>query len=175
VPLVDQRRGRDRVGADACLPAPAGQPTPASVRLTTTASHAWSGPRSQTHQAYAPVPAGTWSGVSSPLRVGCHWAATSGNRVAREFVTDTCRPAHAGQPVKPFASEFASDAGPAYHRWSSATGHRHQHRCDDRCPTTDGEAGRFASTSHSASWSGWSATTELGTPISARRGCAAGQ
>jgi hypothetical protein len=94
-------------------PAHIGQPTPPRVRLDTTACHAWSGPRAHSHHAFRPEPAGTCAGPRSPLRLGCHWSATSGNSAAREFVTEARRPAQAGQPVKPLETALETEAVPA--------------------------------------------------------------
>lgn len=82
---------------DTLLPAQHGNPTPAFVRLEINAFHSWSGPRSHTPQACFSVPDGHLIRRKVTVRVGCHCAAISDKRFAREFVTDTCCPAHAGQ------------------------------------------------------------------------------
>ncbi len=67
------------------------------MRLLIVATH--SCPRSQRHQTFVPLPAVTRSGVRSALRVGCHCAATSGERVARSlYPASTVRPVRTGQP-----------------------------------------------------------------------------
>ena len=65
-------------------PAQAGHPEPDRVRWSTFASHSWSGPSGHFHQTFLPEPATTPVGNRSPFLVGCHCAATSGNKSAND-------------------------------------------------------------------------------------------
>ena len=77
------REARELV-TDAFNPRQNGHPF-ADVLSPTVASHSWSGPFGHFHQ-YDVLrdPATTWSDVTFPFLVGCHWLAMSGWRVARE-------------------------------------------------------------------------------------------
>jgi len=61
------------------LPEQQGQPLP-WLRFNMLAGHSW--PREQSHHTIRPEPANTVSGRNTPLRVGCHSAATAGNSSA---------------------------------------------------------------------------------------------
>src|SRR5215213_6965431 len=69
------------------------------VRSPTTASHSWSSPSGHLHQAFFPEAATTFSATRSPFLVGCHCLASSGYRLAREFVADARRPPQNGHPL----------------------------------------------------------------------------
>jgi hypothetical protein len=86
---------------EAFLPEQQGQPDGprSAVRLDTSASHSWSGALGHNHQISWFEPGTTWSGVRSPFFVGCHCAATLGNREARELLIETFRPRQNGQPA----------------------------------------------------------------------------
>ena len=100
-----------------CLPAQTGQPFPRLVRDSTLACHSW--PLSQRHHTLRLVPAVRSSGVRLPFRVGCHWAASSGRRVARSFSPSaSLRLAQTGQP-QPFTLVFTS----ACHSWPFSQRH----------------------------------------------------
>ena len=101
---ISGKRVRREFVTEVFLPAQHGQPAPFAffIRFSTLVCHSWSGLLGHRHQNFLCEPAGTLSGVTSPFLVGCHWAATSGNRVRREFVTEAFFPAQHGQPV-PFS------------------------------------------------------------------------
>lgn len=67
-----------------------GQPEPGlrsqdRLRVDPDDSQMWSSATGHAHQIFLFVPAVTVSGVTCPLRVGCHWVAMSGWVVAIEF------------------------------------------------------------------------------------------
>src|SRR5215213_2041034 len=86
---------------EAFLPAQYGQPVGLRllVRSPTTASHSWSGPSKHSHHTFFPEAATTPSGVRFPFFVGCHCLASSGYRLAREFVADARSPRQNGHPL----------------------------------------------------------------------------
>ncbi len=147
---------------EARMPAQNGQPRRPWARLAFPRTsgevcHSWSGPSAQRHHTGSGDPPRIWSGVRPPLRVGCHRCAPAGYRAAKLLVTDSCRPAQHGHPVKPFSSDLLMDAGPACQRWSSATGHAHARRRLERDPMVAGST-VFASVSHKARSAGTSTT-----------------
>ena len=80
------------------LPAQAGHPLPALVRLDITASHEC--PHfGHNHQAFLFEPPCTLSGVRLPFLVGCHSAAAPGHATDRLLRSVTTCPAQAGQPL----------------------------------------------------------------------------
>jgi hypothetical protein len=107
------------------LPLQHEQPQPLSTRIEGFACHSWSRPMSHRHQYFLCV---------SPVLVGCHYAATSGARVARLLVTDTFRPLQHGQPV-PWPTR---SVGLASHLWTGPASHRHQYLVPDRDTTSAG-------------------------------------
>lgn len=63
-----------------------------------TAHHTW--PHWPCHQTFFRLPVVTICGVSVPLSVGCHSAATRGSSVARSLKPgSTLRPEQYGQPL----------------------------------------------------------------------------
>lgn len=104
------------------LPRQNGHPPSTSAQSCGDTDHSWSEATGHFHQTGRTDPAVTQSGVRSPFRVGCHWRAKSGRRVATLLVTETWRPAQKGHPVLPVVRLFAD----ARHSWSGPRGHFHQ-------------------------------------------------
>ena len=133
-----------------------GQPVPRLVRLSTRASHSWSEPSGHCHQYFPLDPATTWSAVTAPFLVGCHWAAMSGWRAARELVTEVFKPLQNEQPV-PLVRLLTV----ASHSWSGPSRHFHQYRLLEPARTCTGVTLPFLAGCHWAAMSGWRAAREL--------------
>ena len=114
----------------ACLP---------RVRLFAVALHSWSGPLGHFHQYLLLEPARTCTGVTLPFLVGCHWAAMSGWRAARELVTESFRPLQHGQPLPALVRLLTV----VLHSWSGPAGHFHQHLLLEPAKTCSGETTPF--------------------------------
>ena len=81
----------------------------------------------------------TSRGLSAPFFLGCHWRATRGLQVARQFVTDNLLREQNGQrpPFAPWRPTTPS------HSWSGPSVHRHQTLRPLRAVTSQGVSGRF--------------------------------
>src|SRR5262249_29553662 len=129
------------------------------VRVYNFACHSWSVPLRHFHHTLASELATTLSGKRFPFLVGCHCAATVGNREARELVTETFRPAQHGQPVG--LDLCARSATFACHSWSGPFGHFHQTFLLHPGITWSGVKLPFRDGCHSATSSGKSAASDF--------------
>jgi hypothetical protein len=99
-----------------------GQPAELLVLLCISAIHSWSSATGHFHQTFLWEPALTLCGERPRFFSGCHWAATAGCVVPRQFDATTFWPAQQGHPD----AWLVRLLGIASHSWSSATQHSHQ-------------------------------------------------